>query len=80
MQCPVREPLKAEHEELQAELARARGSGGRTGEAAKAAAEEDKPEIARFARKLLLHARTEEGLLYPAAVLVGRYVKLQLEK
>ena len=31
-----------------------------------------KPEHAHFAEKLRLHARTEEEVLYPAAILVGR--------
>jgi len=39
-----------------------------------AAAEvEKKPEHARFAEKLVLHAQTEEEVLYPAAILVGEY-------
>ena len=149
MEFKIPEPLKAEHAELHAELARARAAGGRTGEAAKAVAEilhphfvreeeiampplallttladnrlspemsdvlamtesleaelpqmlrqhkdivaalerlsraaedEGKPEVARFAEKLILHARTEEQVLYPAAILVGRYVKLKLGK
>ena len=147
MEFPIPEPLKAEHEALHAELARARDAGGRTGEAAKdvaktlhphfvreeqiampplallgalaadkitpemadvlsmtdrleaelphmleqhgaivaalgrlesAARDEGRPEIARFAEKLVLHARTEEEVLYPAAILVGRHVKLKL--
>lgn len=45
-----------------------------------AAETEQKPEYARFAEKLMLHARTEEEVLYPAAVLIGRYVKLKLGK
>lgn len=45
-----------------------------------AAEAEKKPEHARFAEKLMLHARTEEEVLYPAAVLIGRYVKLKLGK
>lgn len=149
MEFPIPEPLKAEHEELHAELARARDAGGRTGDAARAVAEtlhphfvreeeiampplalltaladdhlsqemsevlimtdqleaelpqmlaqhkdlvaalerlsraaedEYKSEVARFAEKLILHARTEEQVLYPAAVLVGHYVKLKLGK
>ena len=45
-----------------------------------AAAEKEKlPEHARFAEKLMLHAKTEEEVLYPAAVLVGEYLKLKLE-
>ena len=44
-----------------------------------AAAEEEKlSEHARFAEKLTLHAQTEEEVLYPAAILVGEYVKLKL--
>ncbi len=45
-----------------------------------AAAEKEKlPEHARFAEKLALHAKTEEDVLYPAAILVGEYLKLKLE-
>jgi hypothetical protein len=45
-----------------------------------AAAEKEKlPEHARFAEKLMLHAQTEEEVLYPAAILVGEYIKLKLE-
>jgi hypothetical protein len=44
-----------------------------------AAAEDEKlSEHARFAEKLTLHAQTEEEVLYPAAILVGEYVKLKL--
>ena len=39
---------------------------------------ENKPEHARFAEKLMLHAQTEEEVLYPAAILVGEYLKLKL--
>jgi hypothetical protein len=148
MQFSIPQTLKTEHEELHAELARARDAGGRTGEAAKAvanslhphfvreeeiampplallpalagdklspemsevlemterleaelpqmlkqhediiaglqqltkaASDEGKPEIALLAERLRLHAQTEEEVLYPAAILVGRYVKLKLE-
>ena len=45
-----------------------------------AAAEADnKPEHARFAEKLMLHAQTEEEVLYPAAILIGEYLKLKLK-
>jgi len=139
--------LKAEHEELHSELARATKAGGRTGEAAKAVAKlmhphfvkeeeyalpplgllsslsmgkieaemaevlkmtdkleaelphmlaehqdivtalqrlveaakaEDKPEYVHFAEKLMAHARTEEEVSYPTALLVGRYLKATL--
>jgi hypothetical protein len=42
-----------------------------------AAEAEKKPEHARFAKKLMLHAKTEEEVLYPAAVLIGEYLKLK---
>jgi hemerythrin superfamily protein len=43
-----------------------------------AAEEEKKLEHARFAEKLVLHAQTEEEVLYPAAILIGEYLKLRL--
>jgi hypothetical protein len=43
-----------------------------------AALAERKPEHARFAEKLRLHAQTEEEVLYPAAILAGEYLKLKL--
>lgn len=47
-------------------------------EALGAAAEvEGLPEVARLAETLLLHVRTEEQVLYPAALLVGAYLKGQ---
>ncbi len=42
-----------------------------------AAKEENKSEYAHFAEKLKLHAQTEEEVLYPAAILVGEYLKLK---
>lgn len=43
-----------------------------------AASAEGKPEIVDFAQRLALHARSEEEILYPAAILVGEIVKLRL--
>lgn len=43
-----------------------------------AAEADNKPVHARFAKKLILHAQTEEEVLYPAAILIGEYVKLRL--
>ena len=40
-----------------------------------AAQAENRPEFARFAEKLILHARTEEEVLYPAAILVGEWLQ-----
>lgn len=44
---------------------------------AESACQENKPEYARFAEKLILHARTEEDVLYPASLLLGEYIKLK---
>ncbi|MCZ0963587.1 hemerythrin domain-containing protein [Paracoccus benzoatiresistens] len=40
------------------------------------AQEEGHGDVVMFAEALMLHARTEEEVLYPAAILVGRYLKL----
>ena len=45
-----------------------------------AAKKEKKPVHARFAEKLMLHAKTEEDVLYPAAILIGDYLRLRLER
>jgi hypothetical protein len=42
------------------------------------AAEDGKTEIVDFAQRLALHARTEEEILYPAAILVGEVLKQRL--
>ena len=39
---------------------------------------EKKAEPARFAEKLMLHAKREEKVLYPAAMLVSEYLSLRL--
>lgn len=39
---------------------------------------ENKPQYAEFSEKLILHAQTEEEVMYPAAILVGEYIKLKL--
>jgi iron-sulfur cluster repair protein YtfE (RIC family) len=44
-----------------------------------AALKENKLEYVQFAEKLALHAQTEEEVLYPAAILVGEYLKMQFE-
>jgi hypothetical protein len=38
----------------------------------------ERSDIVEFARKLILHAQTEEQVMYPAALLVGRFVRQQL--
>jgi hypothetical protein len=40
-----------------------------------AAAAESKPDQAHFAEELMAHARMEEEVSYPTALLIGRYVK-----
>ncbi|HEY8505800.1 MAG TPA: hemerythrin domain-containing protein [Gemmataceae bacterium] len=47
---------------------------------AEAAEQENKPQPRQLAEKLKQHARTEEEVLYPAAILVGEYVRLKLDK
>jgi hypothetical protein len=47
---------------------------------AAAARRENKPEIEAFARRLKVHAATEEQVSYPASILVGRYVKLMMAR
>lgn len=42
-----------------------------------AAKSEKHPEVLHFTESLELHAKTEEEVLYPAAILVGEYLKLK---
>ena len=44
-----------------------------------AAEQEHKLEYARTAEMLMLHAQTEEDVLYPAAILIGEYLRLKLK-
>lgn len=44
-----------------------------------AATEEKHPETADFARRLMHHALIEEQVMYPAALLVGEYIRLRLQ-
>jgi hypothetical protein len=45
-----------------------------------AANSENKKDAAHFAEKLMLHAQTEEEVLYPASILIGEYLKLKLSQ
>jgi hypothetical protein len=47
---------------------------------AAAARAENKPDIEGFAKRLKIHAQTEEQLSYPAALLVGRCVKQMMAR
>lgn len=51
---------------------------GAVQELATAAESENDEKYIRFAAELLVHAQMEEEVLYPAAVLVGEYVKAKL--
>lgn len=44
---------------------------------AKAANEENRPQAAKFAEDLTLHAQNEEQVLYPATLVLGDYLKLK---
>lgn len=66
-------------ERLTAELPDMLGEHGRIvatlGALVEAARAEGHPEHVRFAEELILHARTEEEVLYPATILLGEYLK-----
>ena len=47
---------------------------------ADAARKEGKTEYLDFSKDLILHAQTEEEVLYPAAILIGEYVKAKLNR
>lgn len=47
---------------------------------AAAAKKSKKTEQLRFSEKLVLHAQNEEEILYPAAILVGEYLKLKFPR
>jgi hypothetical protein len=68
------EKLKAELPEMLQEHRTIVAALGKLIDAAK---QENRIEHAHFAEKLMLHAQTEEEVLYPAAVLVGEYLKLR---
>lgn len=46
----------------------------------KAAKSENKTAAAEFTAKLRMHAQNEEEVMYPAAILVGEYLKLRLKE
>ena len=77
MKLEIPQSLKIEHEALHSTLVKATKVAGATGEAARAVAAraEGHTQYADFAEELKLHARTEEEVMYPAAVLVGEYIK-----
>lgn len=60
--------MLAEHKTIVAALERLVDEAGRAG----------RSDIVEFAQKLMLHAQTEEQVMYPAALLVGRFVRQRL--
>ena len=46
----------------------------------RAATEESHSEYVQVASKIIAHAQHEEDVLYPAAILVGEYIALRLER
>jgi hypothetical protein len=69
---PLTDRLEAE---LPTMLAEHKQIVGALNELITAATAEKRPEHVRFAEKLLVHARTEEEVMYPAAILVGKWVR-----
>lgn len=53
---------------------------GALGTLLQAAAAEKQPGAAQFAQKMIMHAQMEEEILYPAAILVGEYLRLRMGK
>lgn len=74
---PLTDRLKHELPEM---LTEHRAIVGALHKLAQAARAENKPEFVRFAEGLQLHAETEEQVTYPAAILVGEYLKLKLRR
>lgn len=67
--------LRAGYGQMLAEHAAIRQTADRLRDAAERAG---KPEHVEFAEAPVLHARNEEEVLYPAAILVGEYLRTQL--
>ena len=65
-------PLRTEHQQLHARLAAATREAGAIGESAR--------EVARLLHPHFIreHAQNEETVLYPAAILVGELLAVQL--
>ncbi|MGH9368980.1 MAG: hemerythrin domain-containing protein [Thermoanaerobaculia bacterium] len=77
-------PYLKQSETLKAELPRMLQEHGLIVEALRglmqAAQEEGHAGFALFAKKMILHAQTEEEILYPASILVGEYLRGRLPK
>jgi hypothetical protein len=73
---PMTDSLRAELPRMLEEHAAIRAATTRMGEVARA---EGNAEVARLAEKLALHARSEEEVFYPAALLVGDLVRARVQ-
>lgn len=60
--------MLAEHSEIVGALEKLRSAAQHAG----------RPEYEEFADALIMHARSEEEVFYPAAILVGQYIALRL--
>lgn len=74
---PMTRRLKAGLPQMLAEHKQIVGALGKLRDAARTAG---RTEVERFAEALVLHAQTEEQVMYPAAILAGELVALQLEE
>jgi hypothetical protein len=72
---PLIERLKAE---MPLMLEEHRAIKGALQQLEEVAAAQGKPDIVELTQRLKLHAESEEEILYPAAILVGHYLKLKL--
>jgi hypothetical protein len=73
---PLTDSLRAELPEMLREHAEIHAATARLEEIA---AEAGDSVVVQFTRQLILHARTEEEVLYPAALLVGEVVRARAE-
>jgi hypothetical protein len=62
--------MLSEHQKIAASLEKLR----------KAAQDERHPDVVHFTERLKLHAKTEEEVLYPTAILIGEYLKGKLNR
>jgi hypothetical protein len=74
---PIAERLRAEMPRLREEHVAMFGALEAFAEAAR---EEKREDYRRLAYDLIEHSRMEEAIVYPAAMVVGDYVRLSLEK
>jgi hypothetical protein len=74
---PMTDALRAELPRMLEEHVAIRAATTRLGEVAKA---ERNASVVQLAEHLAMHAKSEEEMFYPAAVLVGELVRVRAEK